>query len=469
MARINELYEKIASQIVAQMADGALPWHRPWAVNPNGRVSKTLRENAVPYQGINVLILWGAAIDAGYASPFGMTYRQAQSIGAQVRKGERATHIVFAKTAKRTETDAFGDETEVLLPVRRVYAVFNADQIDGLPEKYVPEIPQVNPDERDAACQAWIDRLGIEIRDGGQRAYYAPGPDRVQMPPFESFETFESRDHFFSTLAHELTHSTGHKDRLDRLRGRGRSSWRSSAAHFCAPISASPPVPARTTRATSPRGSNCSPTSRARCSTRRPGRSRRSSSCTRCTRATLLKRGFAIPANDRADQLPASAPSRVGTSRRPAAGLPQRHCVRLPHHLPPGPSRAPASTPGPCSRHHPDVAGGTRHLRTHRRPPPATSRARSSCQCHRRAATRSPPDQCLSSATSGSRCCGVLVPFVLRYASPARAASWIRNRCGHARGACRTPGPLPGSGDAGAESRASRPSSSWSAHWLKRP
>ena len=217
MARINELHERIANQIVAQMAEGVLPWHRPWAVNPNARVSKPLRENAVPYQGINVLILWGAAIDKGYASPFWMTYRQAQSIGAQVRKGERCTHIVFAKTAKRKETDEVGDETEVLLPVRRVYAVFNTDQIDGLPDQYVPEIPDVNPDERDAACQAWIDSLGIEIRYGGQRAFYAPGPDRVQMPPFE---TFESSQTFHSTLLHELTHSTGHRDRLDRLRGR---------------------------------------------------------------------------------------------------------------------------------------------------------------------------------------------------------------------------------------------------------
>ena len=217
MARINELYEKIASQIVAQMEQGVLPWHRPWSVDPNARVSKPLRENAVPYQGINVLILWGAAIDAGYASPFWMTYRQASSIGAQVRRGERATHIVFAKTAKKKERDDLGQEVEAIIPVRRVYAVFNADQIDGLPEKYVPEVPDVNPEERDAACEAWFERLGIEIRYGGERAYYAPGPDRIQMPPFE---TFESTASFMSTLAHESIHASGHRDRLDRLRGR---------------------------------------------------------------------------------------------------------------------------------------------------------------------------------------------------------------------------------------------------------
>ena len=225
MARINELYEKIAKQITDQLSQNVLPWHRPWSVNPNARVSKPLRENAIPYQGINVLILWGAAIDAGYDAPFWMTYRQASSIGAQVRRGERATHIVFAKTAKKKERDELGQEVEVILPVRRVYAVFNADQIDGLPERYAPQVPDVNPDERDARCQAWFDTLGIEIRYGGQRAYYAPGPDRIQMP---AFETFESAQAFLATLAHESVHSTGRKGRLDRLgdrideRGRAR-------------------------------------------------------------------------------------------------------------------------------------------------------------------------------------------------------------------------------------------------------
>ena len=213
MARINELYEKIAARIRTQLAEGTLPWHKPWAVDPHRQVSKPLRENAVPYQGINVLILWGAAIDAGFASPFWMTYRQARSIGAQVRRGERASHIVFAKTAKKKDTDEFGAEVEVILPVRRVYAVFNADQIDDLPAKYVPEVPDVNPDERDTACQAWFDALGIDIAYGGTRAYYAPGPDRIQMPPFE---TFESRQAFLSTLAHEHCHASGHPSRLGR-------------------------------------------------------------------------------------------------------------------------------------------------------------------------------------------------------------------------------------------------------------
>ena len=217
MARINDLYEKTAARIRAQLADGVLPWHRPWAVDPDRRVSKPLRENAVPYQGINVLILWGAALEAGYASPFWMTYRQAQSVGAQVRRGERATHIVFARTAKKRERDeASGEETEVVLPVRRVYAVFNADQVDGLPERYVAQIPDVNPDARDGRCEAWFERLGLDVRYGGERACYLPGPDRIHMPPFE---TFASAQAFFGTLGHESVHATGAGHRLDRTFG----------------------------------------------------------------------------------------------------------------------------------------------------------------------------------------------------------------------------------------------------------
>ena len=197
MAHINQLYETITQQIVEQLADGVLPWHRPWSVSPDA-VTRPVRENGVPYQGINILILWAATLQHGYTSPYWMTYRQASSLGAQVRRGERATHVVFAKTFTRSETD----------PV-------TGDQIDDLPVRYAPEAPpHINVGERNARCDAWFAALGIEIRHGGSSAFYAPGPDRIQMPVFESFE---SPDHYLATLAHESIHATGHKNRLDRL------------------------------------------------------------------------------------------------------------------------------------------------------------------------------------------------------------------------------------------------------------
>ena len=217
MAHINQLYDTITQQIVEQLAAGVLPWHRPWAVSPDA-VSKPVRENGVPYQGINIVILWVAAMRHGYASPYWMTYRQAKSLGAQVRRGERATHVVFAKTFKRRETDPVtGDEVDVQRPVRRAYAVFNVDQIDGLPVRYAPAPPpSINPGERDARCDAWFASLGIEIRHGGHRAFYTPDADHIQMPAFESFE---SPDLYLATLAHESIHATGHESRLDRFRG----------------------------------------------------------------------------------------------------------------------------------------------------------------------------------------------------------------------------------------------------------
>ena len=188
----------------------------------NTRRIRFLLSSTWPYRALFHAVawrlLWGAAIDSGYGSPFWITYRQAQAIGAQVRRGEHVTHIVFAKTAKKRERDeTSGEEFEAIVPVRRVCAVFNANQIDGLPEKYVPEIPDLNPDARTAARHAWIDALGIDIAYGGQRAFYAPGPDRIQMPPFEAFESSQT---VYSTPLHEAAHATGHRSRLDGLRGR---------------------------------------------------------------------------------------------------------------------------------------------------------------------------------------------------------------------------------------------------------
>ena len=217
MGSMNTLYDKITRDIVAHLEQDNPPWHRPWAVNRNG-AARPVRENGVPYKGINVLILWAAALDAGYVSGCWMTYRQASKIGAQVRRGERATRIVFAKTFTKSVRDpASGEMDDMVLPVRRSYAVFNADQIDNLPPRYRPEPPPaINPDERNARCDAWFASLGINIHHGTSMAYYAPGADCIHMPAFQSFE---SADHYLSTLAHESIHATGHKQRLDRLDG----------------------------------------------------------------------------------------------------------------------------------------------------------------------------------------------------------------------------------------------------------
>lgn len=215
MPRPDDIYEKITQRILADLRDGTPTWQRPWATS--GRALVPLRHNGVPYQGVNILLPWAAAIDRGYASPHWMTYRQAKELGGQVRRGERASHVFFAKTVKKrpdgTEGRPADEDDPEVLHVRRAYAVFNTDQIDDLPEKYRVEIPEVNPGERLARCEAWFAALGVDIRHGGERAFYSPANDYIRMPPFASFRSPEA---YYATLAHECCHLTGAKDRLAR-------------------------------------------------------------------------------------------------------------------------------------------------------------------------------------------------------------------------------------------------------------
>src|SRR3984957_1515505 len=133
-----DVYEKITNQIVTALEQGVRPWHQPWkAEHAAGRIARPLRGNAVPYQGINVLMLWSAAIEKGYAAPIWMTFKQALELKANVRKGEHGSLVVYADKITRTETDdKTGEESEHAIPFMKGYTVFNVEQIDGLPEHY---------------------------------------------------------------------------------------------------------------------------------------------------------------------------------------------------------------------------------------------------------------------------------------------------------------------------------------------
>ena len=217
-----DVYEKVTARIIADLEQGERTWTRPWnAGHAAGRITRPLRHNGQPYQGINVLMLWSAALAAGYSAPLWMTYRQAQDLGGQVRKGETGSLVVYASTITRTGTDeASGEEVEQDIPFMKGYTVFNVEQIEGLPAHYnVPVTPRLDPVERIARADAFFAATGADIHHGGNRAFYAVGSDHVQMPPFEAFRDAES---YYSTLAHECTHWTLHPSRLDRSFGRKR-------------------------------------------------------------------------------------------------------------------------------------------------------------------------------------------------------------------------------------------------------
>ena len=215
-----DVYRRITDTIITELEQGVRPWLKPWnAEHAAGRITRPLRHNGIPYQGINVVMLWSAAVTKGYRASRWFTFRQAQELGAHVRKGERGELVVYADRLTRTETDAQGEEIEKAIPFLKGYTVFNAEQIDGLPAygdttAEPPALPR-----RIEQAEQFFAATGADIRHGGNRAYYAEGADFVQMPPFETFRDAESHA---ATLAHELTHWTKHNRRLARDFGRQR-------------------------------------------------------------------------------------------------------------------------------------------------------------------------------------------------------------------------------------------------------
>ena len=215
-----DLYKQVTDQIVASLEQGVRPWMKPWsAEHAAGRITRPLRANGIPYQGINVLVLWGESVVKGYSAPIWMTFRQALELNGHVRKGERGSIVVYASKITRTGTDAAtGEETAETIPFLKSYTVFNVEQIEALPAHFhaIAE-PRLDPVQRIERAESFFAATRADIRNGGNMAYYNSEADFVQMPPFETFRDAES---YYASLAHECTHWTRHKSRLDRELGR---------------------------------------------------------------------------------------------------------------------------------------------------------------------------------------------------------------------------------------------------------
>lgn len=219
-----DVYSRVTNKILADLEQGVRPWAKPWSGNhAAGRITRPLRHNGKPYQGVNILLLWAEAVDKGFSCPVWMTYKQADALGAHVRKGEKGSLVVYADTFHKTETDEkTGAEIERDIPFMKGYTVFNVEQIEDLPAPYYakPEQPAVAEEARNEALERFFRNTGAVIRHGGNQAFYASASDHVQMPPFPAFRDAES---YYATLAHEMTHWTRHPSRLER--DFGRKSW----------------------------------------------------------------------------------------------------------------------------------------------------------------------------------------------------------------------------------------------------
>lgn len=216
-----DVYTRVTNKIVAELEKGIRPWIKPWsAEHTAGKINKPLRHNGQAYSGINILMLWASAMEAGFIAPIWMTFRQAKELGANVRKGEKGALVVYANTLTRTEETDSGEEVEQHIPYMKGYTVFNVEQIDGLPDHYYSNpAPRMDAPQRIEHAENFFAALKADVRHGGNRAYYSVTTDYVQMPYFEAFRDPES---YYATLAHELTHWTRHETRLDRSFGRKR-------------------------------------------------------------------------------------------------------------------------------------------------------------------------------------------------------------------------------------------------------
>ena len=214
-----DVYQEITDQMIGMIEAGTRPWSKSW--NGSTAPNIPLRSTGVPYRGINVLTLWVAAMTKGYGSPHWLTFKQALALGGCVRKGEKGSTVVYAN--KIVVDDAKGDQggersedNKRQIAFLKRYTVFNAEQIDGIDAKYptpAPIITATNPDERDDELDALFGQVPITLKHHGSQPYYQPSGDHVVMPEFADFHT---SDDYYSTLAHELCHATGHADRLAR-------------------------------------------------------------------------------------------------------------------------------------------------------------------------------------------------------------------------------------------------------------
>jgi antirestriction protein ArdC len=208
-----KVYEIVTDRIIEALDKGVIPWRKEWDAAGSTRLPANAHSRK-PYRGINVLTLWCEQNEKGYASHKWLTYKQAQELGGNVRKGEKSTPVVFWKFDQKTDKDT--GETESFAWAR-YYSVFNVAQCDGLAAD-APPVPSdrvFSPlESAELVASRYLDSANApRLRHGGDRACYSPHLDYVQMPERITFRTSEG---YYSTLFHELAHSTGHPSRLAR-------------------------------------------------------------------------------------------------------------------------------------------------------------------------------------------------------------------------------------------------------------
>jgi antirestriction protein ArdC len=203
-AQRRDHYQELTDKIIAALEAGAAPWRRPWDKTACG--GATAPVNAATghrYKGINLFVLGMSPLAFASNDPRWCSYRQAAARGWQVRKGEKATPVYFYKPIEIEDKTNDGERETRRIPILRTFSVFHASQIDGIPEN-APSVATKAVAERIEDVEIIVQESGVPVRIGGDRAFYSPTFDFVQIPPDEAFHSPELRA---ATLFHELAHS----------------------------------------------------------------------------------------------------------------------------------------------------------------------------------------------------------------------------------------------------------------------
>jgi antirestriction protein ArdC len=205
-----DAYAEITDRIIAALDSGVAPWRKGYNAGAGKHRNATTDR---PYSGINVILLTLTAFERGYGDPRWLTFKQAQAAGGNVRKGERGTQVVYWNRVK-VEDKATGEDK--MIPLLKVFTVFNVAQVDGL-ELAPADAAAGNAEtvaDADAIVARYVEASGVTINFGPVSVpYYSKRTDTINVPAVDAFETTAN---FYEIVMHEIAHSTGAAERLNR-------------------------------------------------------------------------------------------------------------------------------------------------------------------------------------------------------------------------------------------------------------
>jgi len=212
--KLSQLADQVTSDVITQLAQGKVVWQKPWS---SYGLPKNYRSGR-HYEGFNAFYLNYITEKNNFTAPYFLTFKQAQEIGGHIRKGEKGTPVIYWKACeeKAGERAEEGNDRHGRTFVPFVWTVFNIGQIEGV-DFALPAAMECTELQVIEACQRVVDNYPLprpQIRHGGYRAYYETARDRVQLPELKNFISPKA---YHATLFHELIHSTGHPDRLNRF------------------------------------------------------------------------------------------------------------------------------------------------------------------------------------------------------------------------------------------------------------